>query len=114
MRNTHFRTPLFPAPVFFYDIQEIFSIVVNDGTARRSLEYAVEYFKLKKEIKFHRAMSDAYYTALIMSSIDKDVILQNYIFVYTAHNQSCIICITHCSVKFYLFFELEVFYRIFK
>lgn len=93
----YYRIPLFPAPVFFYDIQEIFSIVVNDGTARRSLEYAVEYFKLKKEIKFHRAMSDAYYTALIMSSIDKDVILQNYtIDTYQRpQNSKDEICITY-------------------
>lgn len=74
----YYRLPLFPAPVFFYDIQEIFSTLIDSGTARRSLEYAVEYFKLKKEIKFHRALSDAYYTALIMECMDKEAILRNY------------------------------------
>lgn len=74
----YYRIPLFSPPVFFYDIQEIFSLFISDGTSRRSLEYAVEYFNLKKEIKFHRALSDAYYTALIMNCMDRETILHNY------------------------------------
>ena len=74
----HYGIPLFQAPVFFYDIQEIFSISCEDGISRRSLEYAVEFFHLQKQQDFHRALSDAYYTAQIISHMNKEDILQNY------------------------------------
>lgn len=93
----HYHLPLFPTPVFFYDIQEIFSIVADDGAVRRSLEYAVKYFRLKKEKDFHRALSDAYYTAMIMNCMDKDMILRNYtIDTYQKpRNMKDEICITY-------------------
>lgn len=74
----HYRLPLFPAPVFYYDIQEIFSILYEDGINRRSLEYAVEFFKIEKSGEFHRALSDSYYTALVMSFLSRNAILENY------------------------------------
>lgn len=74
----YYNLPLFPTPVFFYDIQEIFGISTNDETVRRSLEYAVEYFNLSKKGDFHRALSDAYYTAMIIKCMKKETILHNY------------------------------------
>lgn len=74
----HYNLPLFPAPVFYYDIQEIFSIFSREESCRRSLEYAVEFFSLKKEEGFHRALSDAYYTAMVMRCMEKEIILRNY------------------------------------
>ena len=74
----HYRLPMLPAPVFYYDIQEIFSISNENEISRRSLEYAVEYFGLRKEDGFHRALSDAYYTAMIMGCMEKELILRNY------------------------------------
>jgi inhibitor of KinA sporulation pathway (predicted exonuclease) len=74
----HYGMSLFPAPVFFYDIQEIFSIANEDGQNRRSLEYAVEFYHLKKSGDFHRALSDANYTALLMAHMDSSDIVKNY------------------------------------
>jgi hypothetical protein len=40
----------------------------------RSLEYAIDFLKLDKDIPFHRAFSDAYYTAEILSRIPEDIL----------------------------------------
>lgn len=55
--------PLGKGPVRFYDIQKLFSIAYEDQKVRRSLEYAVDYLQIPKDIPFHRAISDAVYTA---------------------------------------------------
>ncbi len=67
----------FPFPFFYYDIQKIFSIVYEDRKTRRSLEYAVDFLKIEKEIPFHDALSDAYYTARVMERLTEDQLLSN-------------------------------------
>lgn len=65
----------FPFPLIYYDIQKIFSIIYEDRRTRRSLEYAVDYLKLPKEVSFHSALSDAWYTSLVMQRIgDRDIL----------------------------------------
>ena len=64
-------------PLTYYDVQKLFSIAYEDRKSRRSLEYAIDYLKIDKESAFHRAESDAYYTALIFAGLDKRV-LRNY------------------------------------
>ena len=49
--------PLGKGPVRFYDIQKLFSIAYEDQKVRRSLEYAVDYLQIPKDIPFHRAGS---------------------------------------------------------
>ncbi len=65
------------APIRFLDVQKLFSIAYEDRKSRRSLEYAIDYLKIEKDIPFHRAFSDAYYTARILSCL-KEEILENY------------------------------------
>lgn len=72
--------PLGEGPVRFYDIQKLFSIAYEDGRSRRSLEYAVDFLKLKKEGPFHRAISDAWYTALVLQQIKNPMALQRVSF----------------------------------
>lgn len=60
-------------PFPFLDIQKLFSIAYEDGKSRRSLEYAIDYLKIEKDIPFHRAFSDAYYTAKVLEKISPDV-----------------------------------------
>lgn len=72
--------PLGKGPLRFYDIQKLFSIVYEDGRSRRSLEYAVDFLKFEKETPFHRAISDAYYTALVLQQIKDPVALQRVSF----------------------------------
>ena len=52
-------------PLLYLDIQKLFSIAFEDGKSRRTLEYAVDYLDIEKDDTFHRASSDAYYTALV-------------------------------------------------
>ncbi len=74
----HYHLPLFPAPVFYYDIQEIFSQLKEDGIVRRSLEYAVDDLHISHQGDFHRALVDAYYTARVMSAFSIDEVLPRY------------------------------------
>ncbi len=70
-RNMRFynMTPLSESPVPFLDVQKLFSIAYEDRKSRRALEYAIDYLKLEKDIPFHRAFSDAYYTAKVLARI---------------------------------------------
>lgn len=78
-RNMHYHQmePLSDKPIKFLDVQKLFSIAYEDKKSRRSLEYAIDYLKIKKDVPFHRAYSDAHYTAEILSLIEKSV-LENY------------------------------------
>lgn len=57
-------------PLFYYDVQKLFSYACENGDDRRSLKYAVDFLKLEEDIPFHRAYGDAYYTAKVMQNID--------------------------------------------
>lgn len=72
--------PLATKPIRFFDVQKLFSIAYEDGKLRRTLEYAVDYLEIEKDIPFHRADSDAYYTAKVMSTFYHPAILTNYSF----------------------------------
>ena len=73
-RNMSFygMTSPFEQPLFYYDVQKLFSIDKEDGKARRSLEAAVDMLGIGKDIEFHSAISDAEYTAKVMSRIDME------------------------------------------
>lgn len=58
-------------PLLYYDIQKFFSMTYEDGKLRRALEFAVDYLHIEKDIPFHRAYSDAYYTAKVFCEIDR-------------------------------------------
>ena len=76
MRYYHLES-LSDVPVRFLDVQKLFSIAYEDGKSRRNLEYAIDYLKIEKDIPFHRAFSDAYYTAKILTCLD-EAVLVNY------------------------------------
>ena len=67
-------------PVKFYDIQKLFSIAFEDKKSRRNLEYAVDFLKLPKDGAFHRALSDAYYAAMVLRQIRDPQVLQKVSF----------------------------------
>lgn len=71
--------PISDRPFRFLDIQKLFSIAFEDRKSRRSLEYAIDFLKIEKDIPFHRALSDAYYTAKVLALLDENV-LENYSF----------------------------------
>lgn len=57
-------------PLFYYDIQKLFSIRYEDGKIRRSLEFGAIYCCAKIDKKFHSALCDAKYTAEVMKNMD--------------------------------------------
>lgn len=63
--------PLSDGPIPFLDVQKLFSIAFEDRKSRRGLEYAIDFFNIEKDIPFHRAFSDAYYTAKILARLDE-------------------------------------------
>lgn len=65
-------TPLSDGPIRFLDVQKLFSIAYEDRKSRRALEYAVDFLHIEKDIPFHRAFSDAYYTAKVFALIAKE------------------------------------------
>lgn len=62
-------------PLKYLDIQKLYSIAFEDGKTRRNLEYAVDERQIEKDIPFHRAFSDAYYTAKVMELLPEDVLV---------------------------------------
>jgi DNA polymerase III epsilon subunit-like protein len=71
--------PLADRPFKYLDVQKLFSFAYEDRRARRTLEYAIDYLNIEKDIPFHRAFSDAYYTAKVLACLEEDV-LSNYSF----------------------------------
>ena len=71
--------PLADGPLAYLDVQKLFSIAYEDGKSRKSLEYAVDFLELEKDIPFHRAFADAHYTAKILARIlaEKPAALRN-------------------------------------
>lgn len=67
-------------PIKFYDVQKLFSIAFEDGKLRRSLQYAVDFLGIKKDVGFHRAYADAYYTAQVIGRITEESVFCCYSF----------------------------------
>lgn len=59
-------------PLFFVDLQKMFSLRYDDGHMKRTLTSAVEYLEIDEDHEFHRALSDAYYTVRVMQTMDFD------------------------------------------
>lgn len=70
-RNMEFydMTPLSDGPIAYLDVQKLFSLAYEDGKSRRSLEAAVDLKQLEKDVPFHRAFDDAWYTAALFRQI---------------------------------------------
>ena len=75
-------TPLSNGPLPFLDVQKLFSLAYEDGKSRRSLESAVDFVQMEKDIPFHRAFSDAYYTAKLTTLLinEHEPVLKNVSF----------------------------------
>ena len=56
-------------PIEFLDVQKLFSLSFEDGKSRRALEYAIDFMEFEKKYPFHRALSDAQYTAEILQRV---------------------------------------------
>lgn len=63
-----------PGPVKYYNVQKLFSMCFEEGQEQRALEYAADKLSIPKKLGFHRALSDAWYTACILQKMDPGVI----------------------------------------
>lgn len=57
-------------PLFYYDIQKMYALLMDHMTAKPSLDTAVEQLQILEERPFHRALDDAYYTGKVMQTIE--------------------------------------------
>lgn len=73
-------TPVSERTLKYYDVQKLFSIAFEDRKSRRTLQYAVDFLHIRKDVAFHRAYTDAHYTMEILRSIRDNRIFRNYSF----------------------------------
>lgn len=57
-------------PIKYYNVQKLFRIFYDNENSTASLEYAVDFFKLRNKAGFHRAVNDAVYTADVFRKMD--------------------------------------------
>lgn len=57
-------------PLYYVDLQKMFSLRYDDGHIKRTLSGAVEFLEIQEDHPFHRALDDAYYTARVMQVMD--------------------------------------------
>lgn len=62
----------FPFPLYYIDVQKIFSLQLEDGKSRKNLQYVVDSLKLPKDQPFHEDFGDAYYTAQVMRRLNRE------------------------------------------
>jgi len=62
-------TPLSDKPIKFLDVQKLFGLAYEEPKEKRALEYAIDFLQIEKDIPFHRAFSDSYYTAKVLKCI---------------------------------------------
>lgn len=78
----------FRAPLMYFDIQKIFSILYEDRKTRRSLEYAAGFLQLSGSMPFHSALNDAVYTAEVLKRLPPEDVLKNYSIDYYQNPKS--------------------------
>lgn len=59
-------------PLFYYDVQKLFSLFFEDGKTRKSLKYAADFLNLDQTRPFHCAIDDAYYTSGILARMNPE------------------------------------------
>ena len=83
-RNLRFyhMEELLKGPIKYYNIQKLFRIFYDNENSAASLEYAVDFFNIKKDEDFHRAIHDAEYTAVIFSKMNPEDVAPWYTLDY--------------------------------
>ena len=78
-RNMKYYDLLFllPGPVKYYDVQKVFGMCCKEAGGRRSLEFAIDQLDIPKEQTFHRALTDARYTAMVLKWVDEKTLFTN-------------------------------------
>lgn len=72
-------------PFFYYDVQKLFALETEGCKNPHTLAYAVDYYELKRQEDFHRALADAQYTARIFQQISESIV-KKYFSIDYYHN----------------------------
>lgn len=70
--------PLSNQPIPFYNVQKLFGIQIGEEESAKNLEAAVELAGLEKDVPFHRAYGDAYYTAELFMRMEENLLKDHY------------------------------------
>ena len=65
-------TPLSDRPIRYLNVQKLYSVKVGDSS-QFALETAIDREHIVKDVPFHRAYSDAYYTTKILRLIPSEI-----------------------------------------
>lgn len=60
----------------------LFAIRYEENGERRALEFAADKMSVEKQMEFHRALGDAYYTACILQKIEDEYIFPILLWMY--------------------------------
>ena len=74
----HRLLDLVDGPVKYINLQKIFKQFYSDEQTVSALETAVDYFDIRKDEAFHRAIQDARYTAAVFEHMDIEKMLDNF------------------------------------
>ena len=61
-----------------YDLQQIFSRQTDGEAKQRSLEFAMDHFKIPMNLPAHDALNDAYFTALVAQKLNVEEGIRTY------------------------------------
>ena len=64
----------FEKPLLYYDLQKLYSLLYDDGKSRVALDVAIDAMDIEKDVPFHRALDDTYYTAQVMRKMDFEAV----------------------------------------
>lgn len=78
-RNLKFyhMVEMLPGPIYYYDVQKLFSLAFEGAEDRKSLSHAVEHLEILEDGDFHQALEDARYTAKVFQKIPDLIIRAN-------------------------------------
>lgn len=70
----YYDIQVFDKPFIYYDIQKLFALIYEEDKTPRTLLYAVDKLGFSHSETFHRALSDARYTAKIFQKLDTEIV----------------------------------------
>ena len=65
--------PLADGPIRYMNVQQMYGVMCGNDTQSKALETAVDELQLRKDVPFHRAYSDAYYTGKVLARIPEEI-----------------------------------------
>jgi len=61
----------------YINVQKLYGMYIGNTAQSKALETAVDELKLPKNVPFHRAYADAYYTAKVLACLPEEIISNN-------------------------------------